>query len=200
MKLAVGLTGGIGSGKSTVAARFAALGAAVVDTDALAHALTGPGGAAMGAIREAFGPGFVAADGSLDRAAMRRAAFEDPQARRRLEAILHPLIGERAASEMARATGAYVIVVVPLLFESGALLRRVQRTLAVDCPEALQVERTVRRSGLAAEEVRRIMSAQWPRWRRLQAADDVIWNGGGEEALPPQVERLHRAYSALARR
>ena len=195
MKLAVGLTGGIGSGKSTVADKLAALGASIVDTDALAHALTGPGGAAIAGIEREFGPGFLTAEGALDRAAMRRAAFDDAGMRARLEAILHPMIGAAAEDAMARATGAYVIVVVPLLFESGRLLKRVSRTLVVDCPEALQVARTAARSGIAPDEVRRIMAAQWPRWRRLQVADDVAWNGGDEAALGPQVERLHRLYT-----
>ena len=195
MKLAVGLTGGIGSGKSTVADRLAALGASIVDTDVLAHALTGPGGAAMAAIGREFGPGFLTAEGALDRAAMRRAAFDDSGKRARLEAILHPMIGAAAEDAMARATGAYVVVVVPLLFESGRLLKHVARTLVVDCPEALQVQRAAARSGIAPAEVRAIMAAQWPRWRRLQMADDVVWNGGEEAALGPQVERLHRLYS-----
>ena len=140
VKLAVGLTGGIGAGKSTVAERLAALGATIVDTDALAHALTGAGGAAMADITREFGPGFVTAEGALDRAAMRRAVFEDDGKRGRLEAILHPLIGRAAEEAMGRGAGAYVVVVVPLLFESGRLLKRVARTLVVDCPEVLQVE------------------------------------------------------------
>ena len=194
MKLAVGLTGGIGSGKSTVAERLAALGATIVDTDRLAHALTGPGGAAMAEITREFGPGFLTREGALDRAAMRRAAFDDAGKRARLEAILHPMIGAAATAEVARASGAYVILVVPLLFESGRLLKQVARTLVVDCPEALQVERAAARSGISPDEVRRIMAAQWPRWRRLQVADDVVWNGGEAAALGPQVERLNRVY------
>lgn len=201
MKLTVGLTGGIGSGKTTVANRLAALGASVVDTDEISRRLTGPAGAAIEALREAFGARFLAADGSLDRAAMRLLAFEDPGARARLEAILHPAIRTAADAELARAAGPYSVVVVPLLFETGSgaaaaggYLRRVARTLVVDCPEALQVSRTAARSGLSSEEVRRVMAAQWPRWRRLQMADDVIWNGGGEAALASQCERIHRLY------
>lgn len=200
VKFTVGLTGGIGSGKTTVAARLAALGATIVDTDVLSHSLTGRGGAAMPAIRSAFGPEFATADGALDRPAMRRAVFEDPAKRGHLEAILHPLIGAATEAGVAEARGAYVVLVVPLLFESRNLLRRVARTLVVDCPEALQVARACERSGLGADEVRRIMAAQWPRWRRLQAADDVVWNGGDPAGLDPQCERLHEAYAAAGRR
>jgi len=194
VKRVVGLTGGIGSGKSTVAARLGALGADVVDTDALSHELTGPGGAAMAEVREVFGDAFVAPDGSLDRAAMRRRAFSDPEARTRLEAILHPAIRARADTRIAASAAPYVVLVVPLLFETGGYRTRVWRTLVVDCAEALQVERVAERSGIGAAEVRRIMAAQWPRWRRLQMADDVVWNGGDVAALGPQCERLHRFY------
>lgn len=194
MSFLVGLTGGIGSGKTAVSERLAALGASVVDTDEIARRLTGPAGAAMDAVREAFGARYVAADGSLDRAAMRSLAFEDPASRARLESILHPAIRERAESELARARGPYAILVVPLLFETRGYLGRVARVLVVDCPEALQESRVAARSGLAREEVRRIMAAQWPRWRRLQMADDVIWNGGDEASLDSQCGRIHRFY------
>ncbi|HEX7557663.1 MAG TPA: dephospho-CoA kinase [Usitatibacter sp.] len=195
--IAIGLTGGIGSGKTTIADRFAALGATVVDTDAIARSLTGAGGGAVDAVREAFGAGFIAADGALDRIAMRDLVFEDPRARAKLESILHPAIRAAADRALAAASGAYAVLVVPLLFETGGYRDRVARTLVVDCAENLQVERTARRSGLAAEQVRRIMGAQWPRWRRLQMADDTVWNGAGEDALDPQCERLHRLYTAL---
>ncbi|QJR09310.1 Dephospho-CoA kinase [Usitatibacter rugosus] len=198
MKLSVGLTGGIGSGKSTVAERFERLGASLVDADEISRALTAPGGAAMPALRAAFGRGLVAADGALDRRAMRELAFTDPGARARLEAILHPLV--RAESDRARAGagGHYVMMIVPLLFETGGQAR-VDRTLVVDAPEETQVERVVRRSALAPEEVRQVMAAQWPRWRRLQAADDVVFNGGSEGELDAQCERLHARYAELAR-
>lgn len=195
--IAIGLTGGIGSGKTTIADRFAALGATVVDTDAIARCLTGAGGAAVDAVREAFGAGFITADGALDRIAMRDLVFEDPRARGKLESILHPAIRAGADRALADASGAYAVLVVPLLFETGGYRDRVARTLVVDCAEQLQVERTARRSGLAAEQVRAIMRAQWPRWRRLQMADDTIWNGAGADALDPQCERLHRLYAAL---
>lgn len=197
MKLVVGLTGGIGSGKTTVGDRLGALGATLVDADAISHALTAPGGAAIGPLREAFGPGAIAADGALDRAAMRERAFADPTARARLEAILHPMI--RAESDRARAaaTGPYVVNVVPLLFETGGQAR-VDRTLVVDAPEALQVRRVAARSGLGEAAARAIMAAQWPRWRRLQMADDVVWNGGEPGLLDAQCRRLHANYVRLA--
>ena len=192
--IAIGLTGGIGSGKTTVAARLEALGASVVDTDEISRLLTGPEGEAIVAVREAFGERFVGADGALDRAAMRELVFEDPAARSRLEAILHPAIREAAERALAAARGDYVVMVVPLLFETRGFLDRVHRTLVVDCGEDLQVERVVARSGLAPGRVRAIMAAQWPRWRRLQAADDVIWNGADASALDPQCRRLHARY------
>jgi dephospho-CoA kinase len=198
VKLAVGLTGGIGSGKTTVGDRLAALGATLVDSDAISRALTAAGGAAIEPLREAFGAAAIGADGALDRAAMRELAFADPAARARLEAVLHPLI--RAESDRARhdAAGPYVVMVVPLLFETGGHAR-VSRTLVVDVPEAVQVSRVIARSALPEPEVRAIMAAQWPRWRRLQAADDVIWNGGEPGALGPQCERVHARYVEMSR-
>jgi dephospho-CoA kinase len=198
VRLVVGLTGGIGSGKTTVAVHLGALGASVVDTDEISRALTGPAGAAMQAVREAFGERFVSHDGALDRAAMRALAFEDPRARARLESILHPAIRARADAQLAAATGAYAIIVVPLLFETRGYVDRVARTLVVDCPEELQATRTAARSGLSPAEVRAIMAAQWPRWRRLQMADDVAWNGGDEAGLAAQCERLHAFYVGKA--
>lgn len=195
--ITLGLTGGIGSGKTTVAARFAALGAAVVDTDEMSRALTARGGAAVDALRAAFGERFVAADGALDRGAMRGLVFEDPGARARLEAILHPAIREATDRALAAAAGPYAIVVVPLLFETRGYLQRIARAIVVDCAEELQVERTAARSGLEPGDVRRIMAAQWARWRRLQMADDVIWNGGAAREIEPQCERLHRFYCSL---
>lgn len=193
---AFGLTGGIGSGKSAVADALAARGAAVIDTDAIARELTAPGGAALSALAREFGAGVIGADGALDRAAMRGRVFADPAERRRLESILHPLIREESARRLAAARGPYAVLVVPLLFESGAWAGRVAQVVAVDCPEDLQVARTAARSGLAPAEVRAIMAAQWPRWRRLQAADRVVWNGGTREALEAQVEALDRELRA----
>lgn len=197
VKPVVGLTGGIGSGKSTVAARLEALGATVVDTDEISRDLTAPEGAAMQRLRAEFGERFVARDGSLDRAAMRSLAFKDAGARARLEAILHPAIRAVADERIGSAAGAYTVLVVPLLFETRGYIDRVERTLVVDCPEEIQMARTVARSGLEPAEVRRIMASQWPRWRRLQMATDVIWNGGAPQALEPQCERLHREYRLI---
>ena len=198
MTFTVGLTGGIGSGKTAVSSRLGGLGADIVDTDEISRALTAAGGAAMDAVRGAFGERYVRADGSLDRAAMRALAFEDPLARARLEAILHPAIRAQAQRALAARRGPYAVLVVPLLFETRGYRDRVDRTLVVDCPEALQVERAARRSGLAPEEVRRVIDAQWPRWRRLQVADDVVWNGGGLEALETQCRTLDSRYRAAA--
>lgn len=194
----VGLTGGIGCGKSTVADLFAALGATIVDTDVIAHALTAPQGAAMPAIVAEFGPDFAQPDGALDRARMRTLVFSDATARARLEAILHPRI--RAATEAAgqAAKGAYVIYVVPLLIESGSWRERVTRVLAIDCSEDTQVARVMQRSHLSADEVRAIMATQVTRARRLAEADDVVDNDAGLEALRGQVQALHERYLALS--
>ena len=194
----VGLTGGIGCGKSTVADLFAALGATIVDTDVIAHALTAPQGAAMPAIVAEFGPDFAQPDGALDRARMRTLVFSDATARARLEAILHPRI--RAATEAAgrAATGAYVIYVVPLLIESGSWRERVTRVLAIDCSEDMQVARVMQRSQLSADEVRAIMATQVTRARRLAEADDVVDNDSGLDALRAQVQALHERYLALS--
>ena len=199
MKPVIGLTGGIGSGKSTVAGILAGLGATIVDTDEIARGLTAAGGAAMERVRAEFGSAYLGVDGSLDRAAMRALAFRDPAARARLEAILHPAIRASADAGLAAAEGPYAIVMVPLLYETRGYLDRVARVLVVDCPEAVQARRTAARSGLADDEVRAIMAAQWPRWRRLQMADDVVWNGADPAALAPQCARLHAVYAGIGR-
>ena len=196
--LIIGLTGGIGSGKSTVADLFAARGATLVDTDLIAHALTGPGGAAMPAIREVFGTAVIAADGRLDRPAMRALAFSDPSARKRLEAILHPMIREQSVREVSAATGSYVILVVPLLVESGTWRERAHRVLVVDCPVEVQIERVMRRSALPRDQVLAILAAQATREARLAVADDRIDNALDPSALAPQVDALHALYSRLA--
>lgn len=188
---AYGLTGGIGSGKSTAARVLGELGAAVIDADAISHALTQPGGAAVPAIRAAFGDAMAPEGGGLDRAALRERVFRDPAARARLEGILHPLIGAEMGRQLEAAHGPYALLVVPLLYETGRLLAGVRAVVVVDCPEALQVSRAGARSGLSADAVRAVMAAQWPRWRRLQAADEVLWNGAGREALDAQCRRLH---------
>jgi dephospho-CoA kinase len=194
----VGLTGGIGSGKSTVADLFAEIGIPVIDTDAIAHDLTAARGAAMPAIVSAFGAAVVGEGGALDRRRMREIIFADREAKRRLEAILHPLIRAESDARCRAASGApYVLLVVPLLVEAAAYRERVDRTLVVDCDEALQVSRVMKR-GLAADEVRAIMATQASRERRLAAADDVIVNNGEPGDLDAQVMLLHRRYLALA--
>ena len=197
-RFTVGLTGGIGSGKSTVARAFEDRGVTVVDADALAHRLTAPGGAAIPAIRAAFGDEVVAPSGALDRARMRAIAFENAGARARLEAILHPMIradSERIAQE---APGRYVILMIPLLVESGDPHARCDRVLVVDCPEEEQVRRVMARSGLARAEVEAIMASQASRATRLAVADDVVDNAGDAALIDAQVDALHRKYLALA--
>jgi dephospho-CoA kinase len=202
MKLVVGLTGGIGSGKSAAAAEFARLGAAVVDTDAIAHELTGPGGAAIPEVLRCFGSGFVDAAGAMDRKRMRDLAFSNPEEKRRLEALLHPMIRAESARRIEAAfadqSGPYVVHVVPLLIESPDYRERIGRVLVVDCPEALQIARVLQRSGLPEAEIRRIIATQVQRDKRLAAADDVIDNSGPVSALQQQVQKLHETYLKLA--
>lgn len=194
----IGLTGGIGSGKSSAAAEFEALGVAVVDTDAIAHELTAPGGAAMEALRNEFGPEYVTAEGALDRQRMRELVFSDADAKRRLEQVLHPRIRSDTQARLAAARAPYVMVVVPLLLETGAYRDQVDRILVVDCEESTQIARTMARSKLTAEQVRAIMAAQIPRPERLARADDVVSNEGDLEALHAQVHALHSRYLAFA--
>lgn len=191
----VGLTGGIGSGKSAAADRFAALGASVVDTDAIAHALTAPGGEAIAPIRAAFGDAVIAADGSLDRGAMRALAFAEPRARKRLESILHPMIRLESERQCAAAGGPYVILAVPLLIESGTYRERCDRICVIDCPERLQIERVQARNGLDEAQVRAIMAAQASRAMRRDAADDIVDNSGTLDELYAQVDALHERYA-----
>ena len=195
--IVIGLTGGIGSGKSTVADLFAAQGVAVVDTDLIAHDLTGPMGAAMPEILAAFGDSVRQPNGGLDRVAMRRQVFADPQVRQQLEGILHPRIRSEAERRCRLATTPYVLLVVPLLIESGAYRDRVRRVLVVDCDEATQVARVVARSGLSPDEVRRIIATQLARAERLAAADDVIVNMARVAVLEPQVLAMHERYLRL---
>ncbi len=199
MSFVVGLTGGIGSGKSAAAERFAARGAAIVDTDAIAHELTVAGGAAIPPICAAFGAEVLTPEGALDRALMRRRVFADPAQRKRLEAILHPLIRAESEARLYRlASAEYAILVVPLLIEAGDYRTRVDRICVVDCPVALQIERVMARSGLSKEEVEKIIAAQARREERLACADDVIDNSGDFSALDAQVARLHEKYLDLA--
>jgi dephospho-CoA kinase len=193
MKLRIGLTGGIGSGKSTVAARLVERGAELIDTDTIARTLTLAGGAAIEAIRDAFGAAFIGADGALDRARMREAAFADAGARRRLEAILHPLIGAEVERRAAASNAALTVLDIPLLVESGRWRGRVDRVWVVDCAEGLQVDRVMARSGWTESAVRAVLSQQATRAARRAAADAVIDNEGiGIEQLGREVDALWR--------
>lgn len=195
MKYVVGLTGGIGSGKSEAARLFAGLDVPVVDTDAIAHALTAPGQPALTRIAEAFGAKALNADGTLDRAYLRQRIFADPAARQTLEGILHPLIREHVRQTLAEnAAAPYQIVVVPLLFETGAYANLIDRSLLIDCAETLQVQRAMARSRLPEADVRAIMAAQFSRDQRLALADDVIRNDGTLEELQAQVWAKHQKY------
>jgi dephospho-CoA kinase len=198
MAFVVGLTGGIGSGKSAVANAFASLGVEIVDADLLAHRLSAPGQPGYAAIRDEFPDVELTPDGEIDRARLRSRVFVDPAARVRLEAALHPLIAAAAKRQIAAWHGPYGVTVVPLLLERGKLASAVDRILVVDCPEDAQISRVVARSGMTPAEVRAIMATQSSRDARLAAADDVIDNGGPPEAIAPQVERLDRRYRELA--
>jgi len=197
----IGLTGGIGSGKTRVADLLAEWGAAVIDTDAISHALTAAGGGAMAAILAEFGPQAADPAGALDRAWMRELVFRDPQARTRLEAILHPRITAATNAAAEAAAGApYQVFVVPLLIESGRWRERVDRICVVDCDPATQVDRVQRRSGLTPEAIRRIMAVQVTREQRLEAADDVIVNDGATTPyqLMTRARALHNRWLELA--
>ena len=197
-RFSIGLTGGIGSGKSTVADLFGQHGAAVIDTDQIAHALTAPGGVAMAAISAAFGAAYMTANGALDRVKMRTRVFGDPAAKKTLEAILHPLIRIETERAAAVAQGPYLLYVVPLLVESANWRQRADRILVVDCPEALQISRVMQRNHMTGAEVQAIMATQTTRAARLAAADDVIVNDGDTAQLIPHVTRLHALYREMA--
>lgn len=194
----VGLTGGIGSGKSTIADLFAERGVAIIDTDQIAHQLTAPGGQAIAPIHAAFGAEFITAAGALDRKKMRETVFANPQQKKQLEAILHPLIRQESEHAARTATALYPMFVVPLLVESGSWKQRVSRVLVIDCPEELQIQRVMQRNGMSETQVRAIMATQVSRSSRLAAADDVLLNDGDTATLPAQVDRLHRHYLTLA--
>jgi dephospho-CoA kinase len=198
-KLVVGVTGGIGSGKTTIANLFGELGASIIDTDDIARELTAPGGAALPAIVEQFGSHVLAPDGGLDRAVMRRRVFADTGARRALESILHPLIGHRADIECTRAAAPYVLLLVPLLVETGSFLAKVSRVLVIDCPVQTQIERVMRRNGLAEAEVRAIIASQASREERLAVADEVLHNEGDLPTIRQAVLALHEKYLTLGR-
>lgn len=199
MTVRVGLTGGIGCGKSTVAALFGELGACVIDSDAISHQLTQPAGAAIETIRAAFGSSYIDASGVLDRVRMRHLVFSDIAARQRLEGILHPLIRAQMLEHIQTAGAApYFLLVVPLLCETPAYRELVQRILVVDCDEATQIARTMQRSEMSEQEVRAIMAQQIAHTERLRLADDIIRNDAGMDTLRTQVEQLHLRYMALS--
>jgi len=195
----IGLTGGIASGKSTVAQMFAELGVPVIDTDVIAREVVAPGEPALDDIVAAFGTGLLQADGSLDRSALRERVFADPAARHRLEGIVHPLIRARTLDLAARTGGPYQVLVVPLLVESG-FNRLVDEVVVVDCPEHEQRRRLMSRDGADATQAERMMAAQIGREARLAAADAVIDNGGELDATRAQVQVLHRRYVDMAGR
>jgi dephospho-CoA kinase len=197
-KFVVAVTGGIASGKTTVAKLFETLGAGLVDTDEIAHALTRAGQPAVVQIARQFGEEYLDAEGALDRTRMRALVFSDADARRKLEAILHPLIRARAAARVDSSPAPYVLLVVPLLVETGGYRGLVQRVLVVDCDEELQVTRAMRRGGLSEQQARAILASQATREQRLGAADDVITNNAGLAELADQVRQLHTRYLAMA--
>jgi len=194
----VGLTGGIGSGKTTVARLFADLGAALVDTDEVAHTLTAAGGRATAAISAAFGPQMLSPDGAMNRPAMRALVFSNPGKKTRLEAILHPMIRQASREALNNVNAPYVLLIVPLLVETRHYISWCQRVLVVDCDEETQLQRVMLRSKLSREQALQIMASQTTRAIRLAAADDVIDNNAEAEALPAQVSILHQRYIAAA--
>lgn len=204
MKFCVGLTGGIGSGKSTVASLFKEYDVLVIDSDVISHQMTQSGGMAIAAILTTFGDGYIDASGALNRALMRQLIFSDHAAKLQLEAILHPLIREQIMVQVNNANtdstqpSPYLLLVIPLLFETLSYHELVQRTLVVDCAETAQISRTMRRSGLDEQTVRTIMASQITRAERLRLADDIIQNDGSLDALRQQVSQLHQRYLAIS--
>jgi dephospho-CoA kinase len=198
--LTIALTGGIGSGKSTLAGMLAGLGAGLIDLDAIARELTAAGGAAIGAIRAGFGDEVLDRDGALDRAGLRARVFRDPPARARLEALLHPMIWQRArqVADALAPGAAYLLFDVPLLTAKSARAQRFDRVLVIDCPVELQVARALQRGGLDRTEIAAIVAAQPSRSERLALADDVVFNGRGSAALQQRARRLHALYRSAA--
>jgi dephospho-CoA kinase len=191
----IGLTGGIGSGKSVVAKRLAELGGTVIDSDQIAHDITAPNGSAIAAIKASFGLAALAADGSLDRPKMRSLVFEDPAALKTLEAITHPLIHAETArqADLAHQSGAsYLVFMVPLLVESGYWPQVIDHLVVVDCPSELQIARVMQRSNLDRSEIKQIILKQALREDRLAAADTILLNDGSLDKLIPQIDTLHQ--------
>ena len=199
MPLVIALTGGIGSGKSTVAAMLGELGAAIIDTDEIAHRLTAPGQPGARAIGEQFGAGYLRGDGALDRDRMRQLVFSDPAAKKKLEAILHPMIRGEVNAAVRAAHAPYIVIVVPLLIETGAYRELAQRILVVDCSEQQQMARVIQRNGFTPEAAQAIMASQVSRAERLGHAHDVVRNETGLTALRAEVAALHGRYLELAK-
>lgn len=197
--LVIGLTGGIGCGKSSAARIFAALGAAVIDTDEIAHRLTEKGSPTLAAIIDQFGMAYQLPDGSLDRAGLRKRVFSDRAAKENLEAILHPRIKQQVVAEIAATQAPYLILVVPLFFETGAYRDLVNRVLVMDCDESQQISRAMARSTLSADEVRAIMANQISRAERIKQADDILPNQDSRESLEERCKDLHQRYLEVAR-
>lgn len=197
MTFVVGVTGGIGSGKTAVSDRFAELGIVVVDADVASRVIVEPGRPALAKIAEHFGSDILQTDGTLDRAKLRTAVFKDPAERKWLEALTHPLIREEILSGLRNATSPYALLVSPLLVESGQN-QLTQRVLVVDVPEELQLQRTVKRDNNSPDQVKAIMAAQASRQQRLDSADDVIVNDGSLEQLHQQVDTLHQKYLEMS--
>ncbi len=195
--LKIGLTGGIASGKSAVADLLGEFGATIIDTDVIARDVVAPGEAGLAAVADAFGAGILGADGTLDRARLRKLVFADPAKRRQLEAILHPLIRARALAAAAAATGPYAVFVVPLLVETD-FRALVDRVLVVDCDPQTQIDRLTARDGIPVAEAQRMLAAQAGRDERLAAADDLIDNNGNRDAMRATVAALHAHYLELA--
>jgi len=195
----IGMTGGIGCGKSMAAQYFEQLGVPVIDTDKISHALVKPGEVAYTKIAEYFGPRVLTADGALDRALLRNIVFTEPALRQWLEQLLHPLIWHKVAENIQHLTDVYCIIVVPLLLETG-LHTDVDRILVVDVPELLQIQRTCARDQSSPELVKKIMAAQISRDARLSQADDVLNNSQGLEELRRQISELHTFYTTIFQR
>jgi dephospho-CoA kinase len=197
-RLRIGLTGGIASGKSTVSQRFAELGVAVIDADVAARAVAERGTPGLAQVVKRFGEGILSPNGELDRPALRELIFNDPAARRDLDAILHPLIRVHMEQQAAAAAGPYLIMAIPLLIEGGGSRERLDRILVVDVDEAKQLQRVQARDRVSMEQARAILGSQASRTARLEAADDVLQNGGTVAELRQAVDRLHERYLKLA--
>lgn len=195
--LRIGLTGGIGCGKSSVCELFAELGAPIIDSDQIAHELVEPGNEALEHIVHQFGSEMLQADGSLHRSRMRELVFQDENKRQQLEVLLHPLIRQEMQRQLDALDTPYAILAIPLLLEKG-WQQQLDRVVVVDCSESQQLERTQQRDGSSSETIRRIIKSQIGRTERLEAADDIIDNSGEPATLTPQVEALHQHYLQLA--